>query len=97
MFWSNGRPFGTNGIKSMQGLGQKGIRGNGHFGTNGHFRTDELWGKWALGQMGNLGQIGIWDIGGMGGLGQIDIWENGHFGPMGVEARGDKWAPEKMT
>ena len=47
--------------------------------------------------MGNLGQIDIYDIGGMGGLGQIDIWENGHFGLMGVGAKGDEWAPEKMT
>ena len=67
-------------------LVQMGTLGPMSFGASGHW-----------GQMDNLGQMGIWDIGGMGGLGQIDIWENGHFGPMGVEASGDIWAPEKMT
>ena len=73
-----------------------GIFGNRQFGANGHFGIDELWGKGVLLANEQFGANRYLGYGGIGGLRQIDIWENEHFGPMGVGARGDKWA-QKMT
>ena len=61
--WENGTCLGQMengtclGQMGMWGLGQMSIWGNGHLGANGHFGTDELWGKWALGaNMGTWGK-----------------------------------------
>ena len=37
-------------------FGEMGTLGQNPFGTNGHFRTDELWGKWAWGANAYLGK-----------------------------------------
>ena len=48
--------FGTNGCVETGTNGC--LRYDEHFGANGHYRTDELWAKWALGANGHLGKMG---------------------------------------
>ena len=63
---------------------------------NGHFGTDEHWGKWALGANGHLGGMGTsknehqskWALGANGHCGA-----NGHFG---TDGHWGKWALGEM-
>ena len=77
-----------------------GIWGNGHFGANGLFKTDEHWGKGANGHLrkmntrkyalqgewvwGACGDWGKWTFKEMGTLGPMSIGANGHRGQMGT-------------
>ena len=83
----------------MWGLEQMSIWGNGHFGANGYFGTDEHWGRWV--QMGTRkNDINSWALGAYEH--QRKIRANGHFaidvyGYRGLMSTWRKGAPGRMN